>query len=597
MYILGISCYYHDSAACLIKDGMLIAAAHEERFTGVKHDSSFPCNAIQFCLEHANIKGKDLDFVVFYEKPFLKFERIIKTILSTYPKSCELFSKVALSWLKDKLWVTAVIADYFNISGGKILFSSHHLSHAASAFFCSPYKESAILTVDGVGEWATTTLGVGKSYWEGCGQNEIKILEEIRFPHSIGLLYSVFTAFLGFKVNNGEYKVMGMSAFGEPKYVDKVYEVFKVNSDGSFKLDMKYFSYHYSTKYSFNGNFVKLFGTPRDSESNFSLDRNAFTRENVLFADKEINECRRFADIAASVQKVTEDTLIKIAENLYKKTNSKRLCMAGGVALNCVANYKILKQTSFEEIFIQPAAGDSGGALGAALYVWHCLLNKPRKFTLGHTYWGKSYSSGQVKDFLNKEKILYREFETNNALIDYVVNALISQKITGWFQGRSEWGPRSLGNRSILADARNPDMKDKVNVRIKFREQFRPFAPSVLKEHAQEFFNVEKIEGHSPFKYMLYAVPVKRKEQIPAVTHVNGTSRIQAVYKEDNPLYYSLIEAFYQRTNVPLLLNTSFNLKGDPIVDTIEGAYSTFIKSGMDILVLGNFIIEKEESA
>ena len=320
MYILGISCYYHDSAACLIKDGTLIAAVHEERFTGIKHDFSFPRNAIQFCLEHESIKGKDLEFVVFHEKPFLKFERIIKTILSTYPKSCGLFSKVALSWLKDKLWVKAVIADYFNISGDKILFSSHHLSHAASAFFCSSYKESAILTVDGVGEWATTTLGTGKAYWEGTGQNEIKILKEIRFPHSLGLLYSVFTAFLGFKINNGEYKVMGMSAFGESKYVDKVYEVFKVNPDGSFKLDMKYFSYHHSTKHSFNGNFIKLFGKPRDSESTFSLDKNTPERDSGLFADEEINECRRFADIAASVQKVTEDTLIKIAENLYKKT-------------------------------------------------------------------------------------------------------------------------------------------------------------------------------------------------------------------------------------------------------------------------------------
>ncbi len=593
MYILGISCYYHDSSACLIKDGMLIAAAHEERFTRVKHDFSFPCNAIQFCLERESIKGKDLDFVVFHEKPFLKFERIIKTILSTYPKSCGLFSKVAINWLKDKLWVKAVIAEYLDIPGNKILFSNHHLSHSSSAFFCSPYKESAILTIDGVGEWATTTLGAGKADWGGVGKNEIKILKEIRFPHSLGLLYSVFTAFLGFKVNNGEYKVMGMSAFGEPKYVDKVYELIKVGLDGSFKLNMKYFSYHYSTRYCFNSNFVKLFGKSRKPDTRFILDKDYYVYDNAMPTEEEIKENRRFADIAASIQKVTEDILIKIANYLYSRTKMENLCLAGGVALNCVANYKVFKNTPFKRIFIQPAAGDNGGALGAALYVWHCLLNKPRKFIMRHVFWGKSYSYDEIKGFLNSRDISYKEFADDRGLVDYVSEALVAQKIVGWFQGRFEWGPRALGNRSILADPRRIEMKDKVNIKIKFREPFRPFAPSVLQEYAQEFFDVENPEKYYPSKFMLYTVPVKDKEQISAVTHIDGTSRIQSVDKQDNSLYYKLIDSFRQKTGVPLLLNTSFNLRGEPIVDKPQDAYDTFVKSNLDMLVLGNFVIER----
>lgn len=592
MYILGISCYYHDAAACLLKGGDLVAAAEEERFTRIKHDFSFPYNAIKFCLEYEGIDGKDLDFVVFHEKPFLKFERIIKTILLTYPKTCKLFSEVAINWLKDKLWVKATISEFLNISEDRILFSEHHLSHAASTFFCSPYKNAAILTVDGVGEWATTTLGIGKADWNGDGENEIKILNEIRFPHSLGLLYSVFTAFLGFKINNGEYKVMGMSAFGEPKYVDRIYELIKVNPDGSFKLNMKYFSYHYSTRYSYNKNFIKLFGKPRKPETRFVIERSSFIYDNTPITDEEIKENRHFADIAASLQKATEDTLIKIANYLYQKTRLKKLCMAGGVALNCVANYKILKATPFEEIFIQPAAGDSGCALGAALYAWYCLLNKPRKFVLSHAYWGKSYSYDEVKDFLKREGVSYKEFNDEDELIAYVIDALIKQKIVGWFRGRFEWGPRALGNRSILADPRNPKMKDIVNLKIKFREPFRPFAPSVLYEYTDLIFDIGDIKEQYLFKFMLYTIPVKN-DLIPAATHVDNTSRIQIVYKDTNPLYYKLIENFYKRTGIPALLNTSFNLKGEPIVNTPSDAYNTFIKSGMDMLILGNFILVK----
>ncbi len=592
MYILGISCYYHDSAAVLLKDGELLAAAQEERFTRVKHDFSFPKNAINFCLEFGGIENKDLDYVVFYEKPFLKFERIIKTIFSTYPKSQKLFSETAINWLTDKLWIKAVISEFLEMKSEKILFSSHHYSHAASAFFCSPYKKSAILTVDGVGEWATTTLGVGKSDWDGAGKNEIKLFEEIRFPHSLGLLYSVFTAFLGFKVNNGEYKVMGMSSYGEPKYVDRIYKLIKVNSDGSFKLNMKYFSYHYSTRYSFNNNFVKLFGEPRNPDSDFMVESNNISQDYGKCRDLEKNESKRFTDIAASIQKVTEDVLIKMANYLYKKTGLINLCMAGGVALNCVANYKILKQTPFENIFIQPAAGDNGAALGAALYVWHCLFEKQRKFVLNHCSWGKSYDSRDIREFLDKKGINYKEFHNKEELLDYVVEALINQKVIGWFQGRFEWGPRALGNRSIIADPRNPGMQDIINEKIKFRELFRPFAPSVLEEYAKEFFELDDSQQLA-FKFMLITVPVKQRNLMPAVTHVDGTSRIQLVSQKDNSCYYNLIKKFYNRTKIPMVLNTSFNLKGEPIVNSPCDAYNSFKKSGMDLCVLENFVIEK----
>ncbi len=579
MYILGISCYYHNSATCLLKDGILICAAEEERFTGIKHDSSFPYNAIKFCLDFEGIEGKDLNYVVFYEKPFLKFERIIKTVLCTWPKSYNLFKEVVISWMKEKLWIKSTIKEFLGVSGDKILFCEHHLSHAASSFFCSPFDKAAILTCDGVGEWVTATLGVGRANFERDGKNEIKILKEITFPHSLGLLYSVFTAFLGFKVNQGEYKVMGLSAFGKPRYVDRIYEIIKVGSDGSFRLNMKYFSFHYSTKNSFNKNFIKLFGPPRKSDFELNFD-------------KKDKEAQRFADIAASIQKVLEDTLIKIANFLYQETRLDKLCIGGGVGLNCVANFKILKNTPFKEIYIQPAAGDSGAALGAAFYVWHCLLNKKRRFILNHAYWGKDYSFSYIKNFLDKRGVSYKILKDEEELIKFTTQKLLEKKIIGWFQGKFEWGPRALGNRSILADPKIPFMKDKINLKIKFRENFRPFAASVLYEFTDLVFDIGEVKTQYPFKFMLYTVPVK-KNLIPAAVHINKTCRPQILEKETNFLYYKLIENFYRETGVPALLNTSFNLKGKPIVNSPLEAYEVFKNSGLDVLIMDKFVIEK----
>lgn len=593
MYILGISCYYHDAAACILKDGEVIAAAEEERFSRIKHDFSFPVNAINFCLDFVKVKGQDLDFVVFYEKPFLKFERIIKSILATYPFSVGVFHEATISQIADKLWIRSLIEEKLEVSLDKILFSQHHLSHAASSFFCSPFEEAAILTCDGVGEWMTTALGKATADWDGKGRNDIQLFEEIRFPHSLGLLYSVFTAFLGFEVNEGEYKIMGMGAFGEPKYVDKVYELIRVNQDGSFRLNMKYFSYHSHTKRSFNKNFEKLFGKPRDSKARFVTSKTNLYDYINLPTDEEIKINQYYADIAASIQKVSEDILIKITNYLYRKTGLKKLCLAGGVALNCVANSRLLKETAFDEIFIQPSAGDGGGAMGAALYVYHCMLAKPRKFILKHTFWGKEYLEEQIMSFLKKNNLRYQYIENEDKLIDLVVDALLSGKVVGWFQGRFEWGPRALGSRSILADPREEKMKDIVNIKIKFREPFRPFAASVLSEKSREFFDLGKSNHQYPLKFMLYALPVKKKDLIPAVTHIDGSSRIQVVDKQSNPRYYRLIEKFYQRTGVPALLNTSFNLKGEPIVNSPQDAFNTFTNSGMDMLVLGNFLSVK----
>ncbi|MBL7197453.1 MAG: carbamoyltransferase [Candidatus Omnitrophica bacterium] len=594
MYILGISCYYHDAAACLLKNGEVIAAVEEERFTRIKHDYSFPINAIKFCLDFAKIKGENLDYVVFNEKPFLKFERIIKTILSTYPASARVFQEAIINWIGDKLWIKSLIEEKISISSDKILFCQHHLSHAASSFFCSPFSEAAILTCDGVGEWTTTALGYAKADWDGKSGNEIQLFEEISFPHSLGLLYSVFTAFLGFEVNEGEYKVMGMSGFGKPKYVDRIYELIKVNDNGSFRLNMKYFSYHYHTKRSFNKRFLKLFGKPRDPKTRFvTSEKRSLYDYNIAPTEEEIKRNQYYADIAASIQKVTEDILVKIANYLYCKTGLKKLCFAGGVALNCVANSHILKETPFEEIFIQPSAGDGGAAMGAALYVYHCLMKKTRKFILNHVYLGKEYSGKEIKIFLEENCSKYQYIENEDELIDLVVDALISGKVVGWFQGRFEWGPRALGNRSILADPRNEKMKDIVNIKIKFREPFRPFAPSVLSEKTKDFFELAKSINQYPLRFMLYALVVKKVDLIPAVTHIDGSSRIQIVNKETNPRYYQLIKRFYQATNVPLVLNTSFNLKGEPIVNSPKEAVNTFLKSEMDMLVLGNYILLK----
>ncbi len=592
MYILGISCYYHDAAAALLEDGKLIAAAEEERFTRIKHDFDFPENAINFCLEHAGISGEDIDYVVFYEKPFHKFERILMTTFQSFPKSWNVFREAMMTWLSDKLWVRSIIRDRVGVEPERIIFGEHHLSHAASAFYPSPFEEAATLTVDGVGEWTTATLGVGKG-------EDIRLLKEIRFPHSLGLLYSVFTAFLGFQVNEGEYKVMGMAPYGEPKYIDKIYaNLVRVADDGSFWTNMDYFSYHYSDEGMFNSRFEDLFGKPRVPEAPFFTTN---TRFPSYFGDKPSNYgelCRQnehYADIAASIQRVTEEILLKLVNSLHKETGLKKLCIAGGVGLNSVANGRILRETPFEELFIQPSAGDGGGALGAALYAYHALLGKPRAFVLEHAYWGKGYSEEAIKEFLDTNNIPYQYFSDEEKLLDRLVDDLVNGKVVGWFQGRFEWGPRALGNRSILADPRTEEMKDLVNMKIKFREPFRLFAPVIPEENTGDFF----CDGSSavkqfPARYMLLVLPLKedRAETINAVNHM-GTGRLQTIREEWNPRYYQVVKKFGEATGVPVLLNTSFNLRGEPIVASPANAFNTFSKSGIDALVLENFMIRK----
>jgi carbamoyltransferase len=590
MYILGISCYYHDSAAVLIEDGMLVAAAEEERFTRKKHDFGFPQHAIGFCLRQAAITGQDLDYVVFYEKPLLKFERIMMTTLGTFPRSCSTFRESMIAWFDEKLWIKSQILDRLSIPVEKLLFVEHHISHAASAFFCSPFEEAAILTCDGVGEWTTTALGHARADWDGTGRNEIELFSEVKFPHSLGLLYSAFTAYLGFRVNSGEYKVMGMAPYGQPRYLDKLYQLIEVASDGSFVLNMDYFAFHHSTQNTFNGRFVDLFGPPRVHESEFFTPRTHPERD----GDKA-RQNQHHADIAASIQHVTEETLLRMAQCAYERTGLKRLCMAGGVALNSVANGRILKETPFDEVYIQPAAGDSGGALGAALYVYHALLGKPRRFTLEHCFWGEEYSVDEMRGALDERGFSYERVEDVEELADITVDALVEGKVVGWYQGRFEWGPRALGNRSILADPRRAEMKDIVNLKIKFREPFRPFAPVVLEERAEEYFDLCELSRHYPARFMLLVtqIPEDKREVIPAVSHVNGSGRLQTIRREWNPRYYRVVEKFGGATGVPVLLNTSFNLRGEPIVNTPSDALNTFSKSGIDLLVLDRFLVRK----
>jgi len=592
MYILGISCYYHDSAAALLEDGQLVAAAEEERFTRIKHDFDFPKNSIRFCLDYAGISGKDLDYVVFYEKPFHKFERIFMTTLQTFPRSWNVFREAMITWLSDKLWVKSTICSELQIESGKLLFGEHHLSHAASAFYPSPFEEAAILTVDGVGEWTTVALGTGRG-------TDIKILREMKFPHSLGLLYSTFTAFLGFQVNEGEYKVMGMAPYGKPRYVDAIYNnLINVASDGSFSINMDYFSYHYSDERMFNSRFEDLFGKPRVPETPFftSTERIPAYYKNVVSNHEEL--CRqneRYADIAASIQQVTEETMLNMVNTLYNETGLKRLCIAGGVGLNSKANGKILQEGPFEELFIQPSAGDGGGALGAAMYAYHGLLKKPRSFVMEHAYWGQEYSENEIRELFDRNNISYEHFSDNEKLIDRVVNDLVAGKVVGWFQGRFEWGPRALGNRSILADPRSVEMKDLVNEKVKFREPFRPFAPVIIEEKVKDFFYYgDNAARQFPARYMLLVLPLKetKAETISAVNHL-GTGRLQTIREEWNPRYYRIVEKFGQATGVPVLLNTSFNIRGEPMVASPIDALNTFSKSGIDVLVMENFFIEK----
>lgn len=592
MHILGISCYYHDAAAALIQDGRLVAAAQQERFSRRKHDPSFPAGAIDFCLRKAGIVGGDLDYVVFYEKPFPKVERIFSTVLATFPRSLRVFREALLVLMKEKLWIKDRIRRHLGIDPARILFVEHHLSHAASAFFCSPYREAAILTVDGVGEWTTAAMGTGTADWNGGGTNGITLSQELCFPHSLGLLYSAFTAFLGFEVNEGEYKVMGMAPYGQPRYADKVARLLDLKEDGSFRLDMSYLSYHYHLGKSFNGRFEALFGRPRDPRARFVTRQTSLYDDPTPPTEDELNRNHFYADIAASIQKITEDVLIRMAQHLYQSTHCTHLCIAGGVGLNSVANYKILRETPFEEIYVQPAAGDAGGALGAALYAYHVLLGKPRTFTLEHAFWGEEYGPAAVAAAVRARSFPWEEIEDDEALLDRVVDALIQGKVVGWYQGRFEWGPRALGNRSILADPRSENMKDIVNIKIKFREPFRPFAPSVLEEAAEEYFDIPDVKRHYPARFMLYVTPVK-SDKVPAITHVDGSGRLQTVQRDLNPRYARLLEKFGEATGVPLVLNTSFNLKGEPIVTTPDEALDTFLRSGMDLLVLGNAIMEK----
>jgi carbamoyltransferase len=593
MYILGLSCFFHDAAAALLRDGVLVAAAEEERFTRKKHDSAFPKQAIQFCLDQAGIQAKDLDHVVFFEKPLIKFERILLSTMGTFPKSWRVFREAMGSWLREKMWVKSLIQREIGVDQSRILFSEHHLSHAASTFFCSPFEEAAILTVDGVGEWATASFGVGKS-------NKIRLLKEIHFPHSLGLLYSAFTAFLGFEVNEGEYKVMGMAPYGQPRYVDKVWKLITVYEDGSFWLDMDYFSFQHSTEHTYSSKFEQLFGKPREPKSLFFTQESGYPS---YFGEKPGNynelcvENQHYADIAASIQVVTEDVMLNMAKALHRDTGLRRLCLAGGVALNSVANSRLLRESGFEELYIQPSPGDGGGALGGALYVYHHVLNNPRSFVMDHAYWGQAHSHDAIRQFLVESGIRHEFIGDEDGVLDRTVETLKAGNVVGWFNGRFEWGPRALGNRSILGDPRRAEMKDIVNTKIKFREPYRPFAPSILVEHCESFFDLAHPAQQYPARFMLYVVDVKpeKRDVIPATTHANGTGRVQVVLRETNPRYYRLIERFHQATGVPVILNTSFNLKGEPVVNTPREAYSSFMRSGIDLLVLDQFLVWKEK--
>ena len=586
MNILGISCFYHDSAACLVCSGDITAAAQEERFTRKKHDFNFPTNSVNWCLKEAGISVKDLDIVVFYDKPLVKFERILESSLQFAPSGITQFIQAMPLWLKQKLWIPELIRKELNYEG-KILFSSHHESHAASAFYPSPFKEAAFLTMDGVGEWETTSFGVGKG-------NKIEVLETLKFPHSLGLLYSAFTYYCGFRVNSGEYKLMGLAPYGEPKYTDIIFnEMIDLKADGSFKINMKYFGYCNSLKMT-NREFDGLFGMPaRKPETKIT---------------------QKYMDIAASIQKVTEEIMLRMARYVHGVTGQDKLCLAGGVALNCVGNGKIMRDGPFKEIWIQPAAGDAGGALGAALLAWYQYLGNARfaddiSDKQKASLLGTHYDDDTIESFLKKGNIAYKKLSKSD-IPSVVADLIAGSNVIGWFQGRMEFGPRALGARSIIGDARSPEMQTKMNIKIKYRESFRPFAPSVLWDKAPEWFDLKQ---ESP--YMLLVSPVKenkRKESdnelkagfdklkeirslVPAVTHVDYSARIQTVKRSDNPLYYDMIKSFYDKTGCPVIINTSFNVRGEPLVCTPEDAYRCFMRTEMDYLVMGNFVLNKKE--
>lgn len=597
MNILGISCYYHDAAAAILVDGILIAAAEEERFTRKKHDFSYPEHAINFCLKRAGLTAADLDYVVFYEKPLLKFERILQTTLSTFPRSWAVFGEAMVTWFDEKLWIKSQLQTKVGVKPDQILFVEHHLSHAASSMFCSPFEEAAVLTVDGVGEWTTAALGTATADWNGGGTSTINLSRELRFPHSLGLLYSAFTAYLGFRVNSGEYKVMGMAPYGEPKYMDEVHKVVKIDPNGGLTLDMSYFSYHYSPKHSFNRKFEELFGPKRVPESEFFTLTTNPRKDHPNWNDQVAAQNQKYADIAASIQRVTEEIVLKMAGAAQRESGgSKNLVMAGGVALNSVANGRIMREGPFENVYIQPAAGDAGGAVGAALYVYHVVLGHPRKFIMDHAYWGADYSPAEMKQAINDSGFECVEFDDDDKLLDEATQTLLDQKVIAFYRGRFEWGPRALGHRSIIADPRRDAMKEIVNTKIKFREPFRPFAPVVMEERAAEYFTTPNLDKQHPPRFMLMVsdIPEDKWDQIEAVCH-NGTGRMQTVREEWNSGYYNLIKKFDEATGVPVLLNTSYNLRGEPIVNTPTEALNTFAASDIDQLVMGPFLVKKPE--
>lgn len=586
IYILGISAFYHDSAACIVKNGRILCAAQEERFTRKKHDFRFPHSSIEWCLKEANIAAKNLTYLVFYDKPFIKFERILLTYLRYAPFGLRSFMMAMPMWLKNKLHMRDLIRDELKVYDGPILFTEHHESHASSAFFPSPFKEAAILTMDGVGEWATASIGIGKN-------NGIQILKELHFPHSLGLLYSAFTYFTGFRVNSGEYKLMGLAPYGEPVYKNLILrKLLDLKEDGSFRLNMEYFNYCAGLTMT-NKRFHRLFGgPPRKPESRIT---------------------QREMDMARSIQEVTEEIMLRMAKYVKKITKKDNLCLAGGVALNCVGNGRILKEKIFKNIWIQPAAGDAGGALGAALFAWYRYLENDRrvdetKDLQSGSYLGTQYSNEQIKAILDEYEIKYEKLSTQQ-LIDKVAELINQGNVIGWFQGKMEFGPRALGSRSIIGDARSQEMQSKMNLKIKFRESFRPFAPTVLKEKCREYFD---LDTESP--YMLLVAPVKKEKildhsnqhekgfnklkvkrsNIPSVTHVDYSARVQTVNKEDNPRYYEVIKRFEELSGCPVIINTSFNIRGEPIVCSPVDALRCFLKTDMDYLAIGDFLIDKK---
>lgn len=569
MNILGLSFDYHDAAAALVVDGVPVAAAPEERFSRLKHDRRLPARAIEFCLRRAGLAAGDLDAVVFYEKPFRKLSRILAGAVSTFPSSGALFRRSMGAWIDERLWVGPRIESALGTAPEKILYCEHHLSHAASAFLCSPYDDAATLTVDGVGEWATAAIGRGSR-----APFRLTLDAEMRYPHSLGLLYSAFTAYLGFEVNEGEYKVMGLAPYGTPRFADAIRGMIEPFADGSFRLDLDWFAFHRDPARSFSRKFEEAFGPAREPESGDPA------------GDK------RLCDVAASVQLVCEELMLGLAREARRRTGSPNLCLAGGVALNAVSNARLLREAGFDSIWIQPAGGDAGGALGAALYAAHALGKNPARYEMRSVALGPEHPAAEAAEALKAAGLSFVETRGEDDLCERVSGLLAGGKVVGWHQGRSEWGPRALGQRSILADPRPAAMKDTVNAKIKFRELYRPFAPSVCAGAAAEWFDLPGAAAPEPYRFMLATAKTRpdRRERLAAVTHVDGSSRVQTIDPAQSPLFHRLAEHMGRATGVPAALNTSFNLKGEPIVETPADAVATFLASGMDALALGPFL-------